>query len=43
VFRVEKVLRTRKKNNIVEHLVKWKGFNDTYNSWIPADDVTQQF
>jgi hypothetical protein len=43
VFRVEKVLKTRKKNNIVEHLVKWKGFNDTYNSWIPADDVTQQF
>jgi hypothetical protein len=43
VFRVEKVLKTRKKNNRTEHLVKWKGFNDTYNSWIPADDVTQTF
>ena len=43
VFRVEKVLKTRKKKNIVEHLVKWKGFDDSYNSWIPTENVTQTF
>jgi len=43
VFRVEKVLKTRKRGNVVQHFVKWKGFNDTYNSWINAQDVTKKF
>lgn len=43
VFRIEKVLKTRKKNNVVEHLVKWRGFDDTYNSWILAENVTKTF
>jgi transposase InsO family protein len=43
VFRVEKVLKSRKRGNVVQHFVKWKGFNDSYNSWINSQDVTQQF
>ena len=43
VFRVEKVLRTRKRGNVLQHFVKWKGFDDSYNSWINASDVTQKF
>jgi len=35
VFRVEKVLK-RRKNQL---LVKWKGWPDTYNSWISTEDV----
>ena len=42
-FRIEKVLKTRKRKGIIEHFVKWKGFNDSYNSWIPAENVTQKF
>jgi hypothetical protein len=42
-FRVEKIIKRRKRGDITEHFVKWKGFNDTYNSWIKADDVTKQF
>jgi hypothetical protein len=42
-FRVEKVIKSRKRGEVTEHFVKWKGFNDTYNSWIQANDVTQQF
>ena len=33
VFRVEKILKTDKKNNMV--FVKWKGYPNTFNSWIP--------
>lgn len=43
VFRIEKVLKRRKRNNILEYFVKWKGFNETYNSWINSEDVTQEF
>lgn len=43
IFRVEKVLKTRKRKNIVEHFVKWKGYDESYNSWIKATDVTQLF
>ena len=43
IFRVEKVLKTRRKGNIVQHYVKWKGFSDSYNSWIDSNDVTKKF
>lgn len=43
IFRVEKVLKTRKRKNIVEHFVKWKGYGDDHNSWIKATDVTKLF
>jgi len=43
VFRIEKVLRKRRRQGIEEYFVKWKGFNDTYNSWIKATDVEQVF
>mgnify|MGYP000231577065 CR=1 FL=1 len=43
IFRVEKVIKTRKRGDITEHFVKWKGFNDSYNSWIQAQDITKQF
>lgn len=44
IFRVEKVLKTKKKKNgQVQHYVKWKGFDDKYNSWIDAADITRTF
>ena len=33
IFEVEKVLKTRKRNGIVEYFVKWKGYPNKFNSW----------
>lgn len=33
IFRVEKVLKTDKRNNMV--LVKWQGYPNSFNSWVP--------
>ena len=33
VYRVEKVLKTRKRSGKTEHFVKWKGYDDSFNSW----------
>ena len=30
---VEKVLKSRKRNGLVEHFVKWRGYDDKFNSW----------
>ena len=43
VFRIEKVLKKRTRNGKNELFVKWKGFNDTYNSWIDAANVTKEY
>lgn len=43
IFRIEKVIRKRTRNGNKELYVKWKGFNDTYNSWVMESDVTQNF
>jgi len=42
-FRIEKILKTRKVNGKIEHFVRWKGFNSNYDSWIEADNITQEF
>jgi len=33
VYKVEKVLKTRKRKGKKEYFVKWKGYNDSFNSW----------
>ena len=37
IFRIDKVIRRDYKKN--QALVKWKGYNDTFNSWIPIKDL----
>ena len=42
IYRVEKVLKRRTgKNGQKQVYVKWKGYNNTFNSWIPAQDIQQ--
>ena len=38
-FQIDKIVRTRKNGGIKQHLVKWKGYNETFNSWINASDI----
>ena len=39
VYRVEKVLRKRKRKGVVEYFVKWKGYPDKFNSWVAEKDI----
>ena len=37
VFRIEKVIKRDYKKK--QALVKWRGYNDSFNSWIPFKDL----
>ena len=39
VYRVEKILRKRKRKGVAEYLVKWKGYADKFNSWVSERDI----
>jgi len=41
IFQIEKVLKSRKRGGVVEHFVKWKGYDNRHNSWITFKDITQ--
>jgi len=38
-YRIEKIIRTRKKGNIKEYFVKWLNHPSSYNSWIKESDL----
>ena len=39
IYRFEKVLRKKENNGIKEIYVKWKGYSNDFNSWMPAGDL----
>ena len=39
VYRVEKVLRKKKIDGVEYALVKWNGYSDKFNEWIPIEDT----
>ena len=39
VYRVEKVMRKKKINGVEHALVKWSGYNEKHNQWIPVKDL----
>ena len=41
IYRIDKVLRKRKRNGVNEVLVRWSGYPDKFNQWLPADSVHQ--
>ena len=43
LFKVEKVISTRRRNGQLQHFVKWLHFDDQYNEWINASDIEQEF
>ena len=42
-FKIEKVIKRRRRNGVTEIFVKWKGWPEKYNQWIAEDDVTRRF
>ena len=38
VFRIDKVIKRDYKKKLA--LVKWKGYSDDFNSWVPLKDLT---
>ena len=39
VYKIETILKKRKKERRVQYLVKWLGYPDTFNSWIYRSDL----
>lgn len=42
-YKVEKVLKTRKKSGKKQFFVKWLGYSNEHNSWINEEDVTNVY
>jgi hypothetical protein len=40
IFKVEKILKTRKLKGVKESFVKWRGYPESFNSWVRTDDIT---
>ena len=43
VYRVEKVIRKKKIDGVEQALVKWSGYSEKHNQWIPVKDLEQSF
>jgi len=41
VYRVEKVIRKKKIDGVDHALVKWSGYNEKHNQWIPVKDLNK--
>jgi len=40
IYRIEKVLRNKIINNVEHALVKWMGYDDKFNQWVPTENLT---
>jgi hypothetical protein len=38
-YQIDKILDLRVRRGIVEYLVKWRGYSQVFNSWVPASSV----
>jgi len=38
-FQIDKIVRTRVRRGIKEHLVRWKGYSSDFDSWVKASDI----
>ena len=41
VFKINKILKTRKIGGKKEYFVSWEGYNSSFNSWIPEENLEQ--
>ena len=40
VYEVEKIVQQKRRNGEIWYLVKWLGYDDSFNSWIRKKDIT---
>ena len=40
IFRIEKILRKKKIDGVMHGFVKWLGYNNSFNQWIPVKNIT---
>jgi len=38
-FHIDKIVRTRVRRGIKEHLVRWKGYSSDFDSWVKSSDI----
>ncbi len=38
-FEVEKIIDTKEENNKKEFLVRWSGFSNKFNTWVPESKL----
>ena len=43
VYDVEKIIRQKRQGGEIWYFVKWLGYDDSFNSWIRKNDITQVF
>ena len=43
VYDIEKVIRQKRKDGEIWYLVKWLGYDDTFNSWVRKKDITDVY
>lgn len=41
VFKIDKILSTKGKGRSKQYLVKWKGYSNEFNSWVPASQLVR--
>ena len=39
IFRIEKVIRKKTINGVQHGLVKWLGYNQKFNEWLPRSEI----
>jgi len=39
LYKIDKILETKGRGRSKRYLVKWQGYGDEFNSWVPASDL----
>ena len=43
IFRISKVIKEKTVRGKKQYFVKWRGYDDSYNSWVDEEDITENF
>ena len=38
-YRIDKILDKRVRRGILEYFVRWRGYGEVFDSWVPATDI----
>lgn len=42
-YKIEKIIKTRKKGGVKQFYVKWLGYSNEHNSWVNEKDITRKY